>query len=175
VYAYSEEAYGQIHVVTRSPNRYCWIAVLQAGEDMVMTQTDFKTLRRGVKQASVLECERLFEVVHCHWGILHRMSAFHDFCSEWPYTFCVFHNKLLAQKTVVISFLTTFVKNVSACLVNGCESTDFTAVFNIQTWHSYYATEEFIAIFLALLHNVILCVQCALTGIFGIDLAQTLW
>jgi hypothetical protein len=34
----------------------------------------------------VLECEQLYADAHCHWGTLHRMSAFHAFCAEWPYS-----------------------------------------------------------------------------------------
>jgi hypothetical protein len=32
---------------------------------------------------AVLECEHLYADMHCHGGALHRMSAFHAFCSDW--------------------------------------------------------------------------------------------
>jgi hypothetical protein len=38
---------------------------------------------------TVIECERLYAEVHCHEGALHRKSAFHAFCSEWPYSFFI--------------------------------------------------------------------------------------
>jgi hypothetical protein len=39
----------------------------------------------------VLECEQLYSYVdaHCHGGALHRISAFHTFCSDCRYAFCV--------------------------------------------------------------------------------------
>jgi hypothetical protein len=33
----------------------------------------------------VLECEQLYVKAYCHGEALHRMSAFHTFCSAWPY------------------------------------------------------------------------------------------
>jgi hypothetical protein len=73
----------------------------------------------------VLKCEQLYVGTHCHGGALCWMSAFHAFCSEWPYAiFLVFHMQytsdfivvpccmnstistpFLSQKTVAISFL----------------------------------------------------------------------
>jgi hypothetical protein len=37
--------------------------------------------------SAVFEREQLYVGVHCHVGALHRMSAFHGFCSESPYKF----------------------------------------------------------------------------------------
>jgi hypothetical protein len=37
----------------------------------------------------VHDCEQLHAEAHCHEGAVHRMSAFHTFCSEWTDAFIV--------------------------------------------------------------------------------------
>jgi hypothetical protein len=57
---------------------------------------------------TVLECKQLYLYmdVHCLGGALHQMSAFHAFCSEWPYAvFLVFRNTLLMLLWFLVAWI----------------------------------------------------------------------
>jgi hypothetical protein len=97
----------------------------QVGEQVEVTRSEIGAVRRLVKQLQVLECMQLYAGMYCYGGALHRMSAFHAFCSdEWPYKFvfsvsrytyianvipccinCTINTSLLSQKTDAISIL----------------------------------------------------------------------
>jgi hypothetical protein len=58
---------------------------------VVVAQSEIRAIRRVVRQLLVemlwqLKYKQLYVDAHCHGGILHQMSAFHAFCSEWPHT-----------------------------------------------------------------------------------------
>jgi hypothetical protein len=86
-----------------STPHYCWSSViptiLQVGKQVVVARSEIRVVRRALKQLPVemlQQCEQLYADAHCHGGALHRMSAFHALCSEWPYSvFLVFRNILL--------------------------------------------------------------------------------
>jgi hypothetical protein len=90
---------------------------------------------------SQLKCS--YADTHCHGGALHRMSAFHAFCSVLAYVFRYTLSTLLSSLVAWMSlptllscpikqfpstfWQTTFVWTFSACLVNVCASTALTA------------------------------------------------
>jgi hypothetical protein len=49
----------------------------------------------------VFECEQLNADAYCHGGTLHRVSAFHVFCSEWPYAVFLSVPQYTSDVTVV--------------------------------------------------------------------------
>jgi hypothetical protein len=75
--------------------------VLQVGKQVAVSWSEIRTVRWAVEQLPVgmlwqcLSASSCMQT-HCCVEALHRMSAFHAFCSEWPYTvFLAFHNTLL--------------------------------------------------------------------------------
>jgi hypothetical protein len=64
----------------------------------------------------MLECEQLYAGTHCHVGALHQMSAFHAFCSEWPYGI---FSSVLQYKTwlssQVADFFDTGIQKLISC------------------------------------------------------------
>jgi hypothetical protein len=65
------------------PNQF-----LQVGKEVVVSRSGISPVRTTPiwNAPAVLECEQLYADMHRHGGALHHMSAFHTFCSEWPYT-----------------------------------------------------------------------------------------
>jgi hypothetical protein len=104
LYACVKEACELSHILTPSINsplllKHC---DLRVGIQVVAAQSEIRAVRRVVKQLpvemlqTVLECKQLYTEAHCHGRALYQTSAFHAFCSEWPYTvFSVFHNTLM--------------------------------------------------------------------------------
>jgi hypothetical protein len=104
----------------------------------------------------VLECEKLYEGTHCHGGTLHRMLAFHAFCSEWPayagFFLCVSQN---TSDVVVVS-----------CCMNSTISTHFLSQKTAAT--TLLAGRQRLFILLRLVWWM--CVHPLLWLLFGFDI-----
>jgi hypothetical protein len=136
-----------------STPHYCWRSVIPASSSGRETGSSHSERDQGFKEggqitpsrnaSAVLECEHLCADAYFHGGALHRMSALHASCSEWPYTvfFSVsqytsdtnvvprYMNStisalFLSQKITTISFLEDNVcLNLFGLLLNVCVST----------------------------------------------------
>jgi hypothetical protein len=73
-----------------STPHYCWRAVIStsssAAKQVVVARSKIRAVTKVVSWNSpaVLEYQPLYVEAHYHGGTLHRMSAIHASCSEWP-------------------------------------------------------------------------------------------
>jgi hypothetical protein len=72
----------------------CLQPVFQVAEQVIVAWSENRAVSSLVKQLPVEMLQQLYAYAHCHIGaLLHMMSGFHAFCSEWRYTVVLmFHN-----------------------------------------------------------------------------------
>jgi hypothetical protein len=63
--------------------------ILQVGKEVTVVGArsglDGSQTTPSWNDPAVLKCGEMYADTHCHGEALYRMSAFHAFCSEWPY------------------------------------------------------------------------------------------
>jgi hypothetical protein len=95
--------------------------VLQVGKQVVVTWSEIRVRRVLWNAPAVIEWEHLYMDMHCHGGALpvHWISAFHTFCSEWPYIiFLVFYNTLLTLLWCLVAWISP--SALLSCPKNSC-------------------------------------------------------
>jgi hypothetical protein len=153
----------------------------------------------------ILECEQLCANAHCQGEALHRMSAYHAFCSEWSYAsfcvsqyicdvtvvpFCMNSNvstPLLSKKKVSISFWQQcFFFNFSTCLMKARECTALNTLWfkhskmkprflHLLLLQCDWEINHHLRDIVLKITETILCFLCEPVRIFSTHLVQNFW